>query len=137
MTMPPDNPREPWLTSGPAHQNSTPRAGEWCDLLVSGFAGRLSSQYPAAEPGSLGIDLPLLAPQRAAADIYRHLYQTPDSEPGKYPVGKAKADSDQPVKPAGAAVQADSSRDKKVQLKKKKMNANRFRARPNKPTDWQ
>lgn len=122
MTTSRNNRPEPLQTSAREHQHLTP-----------GFAGRLSPQSQVAVPGSFGVELPLLASQRAAADMYRHQYQTPDSEAGK---SAASAKPDQSAKPAEAAVQADFSRDKKVHLKRKKVNANRFRARPNKPTNW-
>ncbi len=136
MTMSTDSRREPWQTSGQEYPNLTPGAEQQCGLLISGYTGKLFAKHLVAESGSFGVNLPLLAPQREAADIYRNLYQPPDTEPGKGTARKAKSELDQSVKPA-AAMQADVSRDKKVQLKKKKVNANRFRARPNKPTDWQ
>jgi hypothetical protein len=107
--------------------------------MMAGLARKLSAQ-PAA-PALLGTDLPLLASQVAAAHSYRHAYGPPAEQPGNDPAATAGSSpkviliTDHSTKPAGPGPVPDAQSGKPVNLKRRKVNANRFRARPNKPPE--
>ncbi len=126
----------------PAHENapagagSTPGEAE----MMANLARKLSVQ-PAA-PTLLGTDLPLLASQVAAVHSYRHAYGSPAGLPGPEavapiagPSAKGIAIADPLAKPAGPGLSTDAQAGKPINLKRRKVNANRFRARPNKPPE--
>jgi hypothetical protein len=84
----------------------------------------------------------LLASQLAAADSYRHAYGAPPEQAvadGAVSLvgtpAKAMLLTELPAKPLGPNAAADAQAGKPVNLKRRKVNANRFRARPNKPPE--
>ena len=108
---------------------------------MASLARKLSAQ-PAVASTLLGTDLPLLASQVAAVHSYWHAYGSP-SEPlgpdSSTPLAGASAKgiliNDHLPKPTGPGQSPDASAAKNVPLKRRKVNANRFRARPNKPPE--
>ncbi len=109
------------------------------DDLMAGLARKLSAQPTA--PALLGTDLPLLASQVAAAHSYRHAYGSAAEQPGHDPAAVAGSSpkgvpiTDHSAKPSGPGPTPDAQSGKPVNLKRRKVNANRFRARPNKPPE--
>ncbi|HEX8531337.1 MAG TPA: hypothetical protein VF646_15000 [Cytophagales bacterium] len=108
--------------------------------MMAGLARQLSAQPAVAAPTLFRTDLPLLASQVAAADLYRHAYGQLLEQAGTdaavspvSPTAKAIPTLETAAKPAGPA--SDAQAGKPVNLKRRKMNANRFRARPNKPPE--
>jgi hypothetical protein len=108
--------------------------------MMAGLARKLSAQPAGAAFTLLGTELPLLASQVAAAHSYRHAYGPPAEPPGSDtatalvgPAPKAMLITDHSAKPASPAPDAQAG--KPVNLKRRKVNANRFRARPNKPPE--
>jgi hypothetical protein len=107
--------------------------------MMSRLARKLSAQPAVAAPALLGTDLLLLASQVAAVHSYRHAYGSAAELSGHDTAGLAGSApkvilvTDHSAKPAGPAPDAQSGRP--VNLKRRKVNANRFRARPNKPPE--
>jgi hypothetical protein len=111
------------------------------DEMMAGLARKLSPQPAVAAPALLGTDLPLLASQVAAAHSYRHAYGSPSGQSGNDTAAIAGSSlkvipiTDHSAKPAGPSLAPDAHSGKSVNLKRRKINANRFRARPNKPPE--
>jgi len=108
--------------------------------MIANLARKLSAQPVVAASTLLGTELPLLASQVAAAHSYRHAYGPPADSSGSDTaaplvgsVPKVILITDHSAKPAGPAPDAQAG--KPVNLKRRKVNANRFRARPNKPPE--
>ncbi len=140
--MQPDHEPErahPAYDKPPAGTSPAPGSAE----MMADLARKLSAQPAVAAPTLLGSDLPLLASQVAAAvDSYRHAYGPPPEEGSTDapvslvgPTAKAILITEPPVKPVGLNAAADAQAGKPVNLKRRKVNANRFRARPNKPPE--
>jgi hypothetical protein len=140
--MQPDHQPELPATARPAYAN--PPAGAsltaGADEMMASLARKLSAQPAVAAPTLLGTDLPLLASQVAAVHSYRHAYGSPAEPSGNDTttalVGsspKAMLTTDHSTKPANPAPDAQAG--KPINLKRRKVNANRFRARPNKPPE--
>jgi hypothetical protein len=128
----------PTFGNPPAGAGAAPGEAE----MMASLARKLSAQPAVSAPTLLGTDLPLLALQVAAADSYRHAYGVPPEQAGTdaavSPVGptaKAVLITDTPAKSVGLNASADAQSGKPVSLKRRKVNANRFRARPNKPPE--
>ncbi|MBD0256354.1 MAG: hypothetical protein ICV83_11605 [Cytophagales bacterium] len=140
--MQPDHQPELPPTARPAYENPPAGAGAapGSAAMMASLARQLSAQPTVAAPTLLGTELPLLASQVAAVHSYRHAYGPPaepsDNDAAAPPVGsfpKAILITDHSAKPAGPVPDAQSG--KPVNLKRRKVNANRFRARPNKPPE--
>ncbi|CAA9212823.1 MAG: hypothetical protein AVDCRST_MAG56-6 [uncultured Cytophagales bacterium] len=138
--MQPDQQSELLPAARAAHES--PPAGTAPDenAMIAGLARKLA--VPPAAPALLGTDLPLLASQVAAVHSYRHAYGPAADLPGPGavtpiagPFAKGIAIADPSAKPAGPGPSADAQSGKPVNLKRRKVNANRFRARPNKPPE--
>jgi|GEM_PF-3474575 len=140
--MQPDGPPE--LPGAFSLTQANPPAGAGTapdeNAMIAGLARKFSAQ-PAA-PALLGTDLPLLASQVAAVHSYRHAYGSPAGLPGPGavvpiagPAAKGIATTDPLAKLAGPVPSIDAQAGKHVNLKRRKVNANRFRARPNKPPE--
>lgn len=137
---PPDGPPE-WLQPFPFAQAHPPDgAAPDENAMFAGLARKLCAQPDA--PALLGTDLPLLASRAAAVHSYRHAYGSPAGVPGSGavaptggPSARGMAITDPLAKPAGPVPPVDAQAGKHVNLKRRKVNANRFRARPNKPPE--
>jgi hypothetical protein len=112
------------------------------DEMMAVLARKLSAQPAAAAPALLGTDLPLLASQVAAAHSYRHAYGPPAEPSGNDTTAaimgsalKVILITDHSPRLAGPSPAPDAQSGKPVNLKRRKVNANRFRARPNKPPE--
>ena len=135
--MQPDGPPElPRAFPPPAGAGTAPDE----NAMIAGLARKLSAQ--PATPALLGTDLPLLASQVAAVHSYQHAYGSPADLPAAEAVAPVAGPSakgivltDPSAKPAGPGPSADAQAGKHVNLKRRKVNANRFRARPNKPPE--
>jgi hypothetical protein len=141
MTQPDQQPEMP-PAGNPAPQNAlagTSSAPGEADVIAS-LVHKLSAQPALAVPTLLGTDLPLLASQVAAVHSYQHAYGSASESLSHHsaapligPTAKAMLITDHSAKPAGPS--PDASTAKNVPLKRRKVNANRFRARPNKPPE--
>ena len=130
------HPTRPAHDNPPAGASAAPGSAE----MIANLARKLSAQPTVAAPTLLGSDLPLLASQIAAVHSYRHAYGPPADSSGSDTaaplvgsVPKVILITDHSAKPAGPAPDAQAG--KPVNLKRRKVNANRFRARPNKPPE--
>jgi hypothetical protein len=126
----------PAYDNPPAGASAAPGSAE----MMAGMARQLYAQPAVAAPTLFGSDLPLLASQVAAVHSYRHAYGPPAEPSGSDTAAVPGASApkvilitDHSAKPAGPAPDAQAG--KPVNLKRRKVNANRFRARPNKPPE--
>ncbi len=138
--MQPDHQPELPPTARPLHENAPDGTAPGEAEMMASLARKLSAPPAVAAPTLLGSDLPLLASQVAAVHSYRHAYGPPAEPAGSDSAAplagsapKAILITDQSAKPPGPASDAQSG--KPVNLKRRKVNANRFRARPNKPPE--
>ncbi len=129
-------------TARPAHENPGASAAPGGSEMMASLARRLSAQPTVVAPTLLSGELPLLASQVAAVDSYRHAYGSPAEPSGNDTAAvlvgsplKAMLVTDHSAKPAGPGLAPDAQSGKPVNLKRRKVNANRFRARPNKPPE--
>ncbi len=131
------------LTNLPQVKNQQHRSeipGEGPEEVVARLSQKLPTQPTVSALGRHQADLALFTQQTGWADSYQNIYgtqvakvETVTLEERAYSSIKAKPVPEKAVKIAGPSLQADSSKDKKAKLKKRKINANRFRARTNKP----